>query len=168
MSDSIVVLGLGNLLRSDEGLGIRALERLRDRYLLPPEVQLIDGGTLGLDLLGYLEGATHVLVLDAALTDGPAGTFMRIADAEVPAFFGIRTSPHEFALADLLAVMKLRGTEPDKLVVLGMQPGTIELGWDLSQAVAEKLDAFADMAAAELQQWQLAITQREITKGTRS
>jgi hydrogenase maturation protease len=164
----VVVLGLGNLLRRDEGLGIRALERLQERYRLPPEVQVIDGGTLGLELLSYIEGASHVLVLDAALTDSPAGTFIRLADSEMPAFFGIRTSPHEFALADLLAVMKLRGTEPGSLVVLGMQPETIELGWDLSQAVTDKLDAFVDMAVVELQQWQFAVTRREITKGTES
>jgi hydrogenase maturation protease len=73
---AIVVLGLGNLLRRDEGLGIRALERLRARYTLPDAVQLVDGGTLGLELLCYLEGAACVLILDAALTDGPPGTLL--------------------------------------------------------------------------------------------
>ncbi len=103
----VVVLGLGNLLRRDEGLGIRALERLQARYALPDSVQLVDGGTLGLDLLSYLEEAERVLILDAVLTDGPPGTLLRAAGDEVPAFFGMRTSPHEIALADLLAVTKL-------------------------------------------------------------
>ena len=108
----IVVLGLGNLLRRDEGLGIRAMERLRACYALPAAVQLVDGGTLGLELLSYLEGAERVLILDAALTDGPPGTLLRAAGDQIPSFFGMRTSPHEIALADLLAVTKLRGTEP--------------------------------------------------------
>lgn len=67
---AVVVLGLGNLLRRDEGLGIRALQRLEERYQLPDTLQLVDGGTLGLDLICYLENAPRLLVLDAALTEG--------------------------------------------------------------------------------------------------
>jgi hydrogenase maturation protease len=157
---AIVVLGLGNLLRRDEGLGIRALERLQKRYTLPDSVQLVDGGTLGLELLCYLEGAARVLILDAALTDGPPGTLLRAAGDELPAFFGIRTSPHEIALADLLAVNKLRGTEPGEVVVWGMQPAALELGWELSEPIAARLDALVDAAVAELQQWGLDVKQR--------
>lgn len=153
----VVVLGLGNLLRRDEGLGIRALERLQERYRLPDSIQLVDGGTLGLDLLCYLESAGRVLVLDAALTDGPPGTLLRAAGDELPAFFGIRTSPHEVALADLLAVTKLRGTEPGEVVVWGMQPEALELGWELSEPVAANLDALVDAAVTELQRWGLGI-----------
>jgi hydrogenase maturation protease len=157
---AIVVLGLGNLLRRDEGLGIRALERLQACYTLPDAVQQVDGGTLGLDLLCYLEGAARVLILDAALTDGPAGTLLRAAGDEVPSFFGMRTSPHEIALADLLAVTKLRGTEPGEVVVWGMQPAAFELGWELSEAVATHLDALVDAAAIELQRWGLDVKRR--------
>lgn len=157
---SVVVLGLGNLLRRDEGLGIRALERLQEHYLLPNGVQVVDGGTLGLDLLCYLEEAQRLLVLDAALTDGPPGTLLRVADDEVPAFFGMRTSPHEIALPDLLAVTRLRGTAPREVVVLGMQPEALALGWELSPAVAARLDALADAAADELRRWGLNIERR--------
>ncbi len=157
---AIVVLGLGNLLRRDEGLGIRALERLQTRYTLPDAVQQVDGGTLGLELLCYLEGAARVLILDAALTDGPPGTLLRAAGDELPAFFGMRTSPHEVALADLLAVTKLRGTEPGEVVVWGMQPAAFELGWELSEAVAAHLDALVDAAVTELRRWGLDVKQR--------
>jgi hydrogenase maturation protease len=157
----VVVLGLGNLLRRDEGPGIRALERLQARYALPDSVQLVDGGTLGLDLLSYLEEAERVLILDAVLTDGPPGTLLRAAGDAVPAFFGMRTSPHEIALADLLAVTKLRGTEPDEVVVWGMQPAALELGWELSEEAAAHLDALVDAAAAELQRWGLDVPLRE-------
>ena len=156
----VVVLGLGNLLRRDEGLGIRALERLCERYVLPDDVRVVDGGTLGLDLLSYLEEAGRLLVLDAALTDGPPGTLLRVADDDVPAFFGMRTSPHEIALPDLLAVARLRGTAPGTVVVLGMQPAALELGWELSPAVAARLDALAEAAAAELRHWGLSLTRR--------
>lgn len=89
----VLVLGLGNLLRRDEGLGIRAMERLRACYALPAAVQLVDGGTLGLELLSYLEGAERVLILDAALTDGPPGTLLRAAGDQVPAFLGCEPLP---------------------------------------------------------------------------
>jgi hydrogenase maturation protease len=148
-----LVLGLGNLLRRDEGLGIRALWRLQEEYALPESVQPLDGGTLGLELLSYLEEAHRVLVLDAALTDGPPGTLLRLAGDEVPAFLGMRTSPHEVGLADLLAVARLRGTAPAELVVLGMQPAALELGWELSPSVEAHLGVLVTAAARELAAW---------------
>ncbi len=157
----VIVLGLGNLLRRDEGLGIRALERLRECYTLPDTVQLVDGGTLGLELLSYLEGAERVLILDAALTNGPPGTLLRVAGEQVPSFFGMRTSAHEVALADLLAVMKLRGTEPRDLVVWGMQPAALELGWELSEPVAAYLDTLVAAVVTELAHWGLDVKHRE-------
>jgi hydrogenase maturation protease len=157
----IVVLGLGNLLRRDEGLGIRAMERLRACYTLPDAVQLVDGGTLGLELLSYLEGAERVLILDAALTNGPPGTLLRVAGDQVPSFFGMRTSAHEIAVADLLAVTRLRGTEPHELVVWGMQPAALELGWELSEPIAAHLDALVAAAAAELERWGLDVQRRK-------
>lgn len=113
-------------------------------------MQLVDGGTL--ELLSYLEGSDRLLVLDAALTDGPPGTLLRIADA-VPAFLGMRTSPHEVGLADLLAVARLHESAPREVVVLGMQPEVLELGWDLSERVAAHLDILVDAAVAELRRW---------------
>ncbi len=151
--DRILVLGLGNLLRRDEGLGIRALWQLRDRVALPAEVRLVDGGTLGLELLSYLEDADRVLVLDAAVTEGPPGTLLRLQGDDVPAFFGMRSSPHEVGLPDLLAVTRLRGTAPREIVLLGMQPDTIELGWELSETVEARLDALVAAAVEELRSW---------------
>lgn len=156
-ANQVVVLGFGNLLRCGAGLGIRAMETLRVRYILPACVQLVDGGTLGLDLLCYLENVEHLLILDAALAEGPPGTLLRACNDEVPAYFGIHSSPHEIALADLLAVMRLRGTEPRDLVVLGMQPETIELGWGLSEAIITHLDILVDSATEELRRWGLVV-----------
>lgn len=157
----IVVLALGNLLRRDEGLGIRALQHLQEICELPERVLLVDGGTLGLELLSYLEDADRLLILDAALTDGPPGTLLRAAGDDIPAFLGIRTSPHEVGLADLLAVAHLRGVAPDEIVLLGMQPDTIELGWELSPSVAAHLPTLVEAAVAELQRWGTQVRTRE-------
>ena len=153
-----LVLGMGNVLRRDEGLGVRALQRLAACYAPHDDVRLVDGGTLGLDLLSYLEEADRLLVLDAALTDGPAGTLLRMAGDDVPAFFAMRSSPHEVGLPDLLAVTRLRGTQPPEVVVLGMQPGVIELGWDLSPAVAAQLEALVMAAVDQLRDWGIELT----------
>lgn len=159
----VVVLGMGNLLRRDEGLGIRALQRLDALYALPPTVQLVDGGTLGLELLSYLEDAERALVLDAALSDASPGTLVQISGDDVPAYFSMRTSPHEIALPDLLAIAKLRGTTPPELVLVGMHPASIELGWDLSEIVASRLDDMVASAAAVLYQWGITLEPRNRT-----
>ncbi|HEX9037288.1 MAG TPA: HyaD/HybD family hydrogenase maturation endopeptidase [Ktedonobacterales bacterium] len=149
----VVVIGLGNRLRRDEGLGVCALERLLARYNIAPGVQLVDGGTLGLDLLAYVEGARKLLVLDATLTDDAPGALMRLVGEEVPAYFGMGGSSHEIGLPDLLAVTRLRGTAPEEVVALGLQPHTIELGWELSPVVASRIDELADAAARQLTAW---------------
>jgi hydrogenase maturation protease len=115
-------------------------------------VRLVDGGTLGLDLIAHVEGAHYLLVLDAMLTDGPPGSILRLAGDDVPAFFGVRMS-HDVGLADLLAVLKLRDSLPRELVVLGMQPGVIELGWELSPGVEHRLGALVAAAVMELRWW---------------
>ena len=122
------MLGLGNLLRRDEGLGIRALQRLQARYSLPAEVLLVDGGTLGLDLLCYMEDTERLLILDAALTDSSPGTLLRAADQDIPAFFAMRTSPHEIALADLLAVTTPAGHRTARTGFLGHATGNHRAG----------------------------------------
>lgn len=155
-----VVLGLGNLLRRDEGLGVVALHQLRDRYTLPSSVRLVDGGTLGLDLISHVEGARQLLVLDAALTEGPPGTLLRLAGDDVPAFFGVRMS-HDVGLADLLAILKLRDSMPRDLVVLGMQPEVIELGWELSPTIQAHLDDLVAAAVNELERWGVAAVERD-------
>jgi hydrogenase maturation protease len=156
MHDKIVVLGMGNVLRRDEGLGVRALQRLQERFDVPPTVELVDGGTLGLELISYLDQAQRLIVLDAILTDGPPGTLACLTANEVPAFLGIKSSQHEVGLSDLLAVEQLRGNMPDEIVVLGLHPETIELGWELSHAVEAQLDKLVDATIAQLRQWKVS------------
>jgi hydrogenase maturation protease len=164
MADDVVVLGLGNLLRRDEGLGVVALQRLRDRYDLGDAVVLLDGGTLGLDLVSHLEGATRLVVLDAVLDAGPPGTMVRLSGDEVPVFFGTLVSTHDIGLSGILALMRLRGTEPPEVVVLGMVPEVMELGLELSEPVAGALDRLVESAADELRQWGVPMSPRSLTE----
>ncbi len=156
----VVVLGLGNRLRRDEGLGVCALERLDQRYAATPEVRLVDGGVLGLELLAYVERARRLLVLDAALTGGQPGDLLRLEDDQAPAYFGMRSSSHEIGLPDLLAVARLQGHSPESVIILGMQPEIIELGWELSAAVSSHIDDLVAAAVEQLAVWGYPLQRR--------
>ena len=155
-----LVLGLGNILLGDEGVGIRVVERLQARYDLPDEVQVLDGGTLGLDLLPYVEDADRLLVVDAMELGAEPGTIARLEGKEVPAYLGVKVSPHQVGLADLMAVTRLRGQFPSELVLWGVQPAVIAVGIDLSPVVEAQVEPLVEKVVAELQQWDILVTRK--------
>ena len=134
----VVILGIGNLLLSDESVGVRALEALRDSHDVPPEVTLIDGGTSGMELLEDLEGVDLLIVLDAVFANRTPGSFIRLSGDEVPVFFRRMLSPHQVGLSEVLASLDLLGRAPREVVVLGVQPLTFETGMMLSAPVAAR------------------------------
>jgi hydrogenase maturation protease len=156
----ILVLGLGNILLQDEGLGVRALERLTARYCLPEEVQAIDGGVMGLDLLPYLEGVTHLVILDAVQTGQPPGTLVRLEGEETPAALAVKMSMHQVGLQELLAVSRFQGHLPPRVVLWGMEPASLEPGLDLSPAVVAQLDDLVQAVVQELREWGMEVVER--------
>lgn len=138
---------------TDDGVGVRVVQRLTDGYAFPPEVTVMDGGTLGLDLLSHLEGVDRLLIIDAMETGGPPGTIVRMTGEEIPIAFESKLSPHQMGLKDLLAVSLLRGVTPPEMVLLGVQPANIELGTDLTPEVEAQLDTLVDKALLELEKW---------------
>lgn len=152
-STKTVVLGVGNLLMRDEGVGVHVVNRLVQNYEIPEGVLVLDGGTLGLDLLYYLEGIEHLLILDAVEMGGAPGSLLRLEDDEVPNFLSIRISPHEIGIPDMLFAAKLKGIYPPKVVLWGIQPERIEIGTDLSTTIATEVDALVDKVIEELEQW---------------
>ena len=158
---STLVLGIGNLVMSDDGIGVRVVQLLNERYRFPPDVTILDGGTLGLDLLPKLEGVDRLLVVDAVETGKVAGTLVRMAGEDVPVVLETKVSPHQMGLKDLLAVAMLQGFMPREMVLLGVQPGIIEMGMDLSAEVGSQLEPLADRVLAELAGWDIAPRQAE-------
>jgi hydrogenase maturation protease len=148
-----LVLGIGNLLLSDDGVGVHAIRRLQNETQLPTNVELMDGGTLGLSLLGHLEGVSHLLVVDAVEMDRPAGTLIRLADEQVPAYLALKMSPHEIGLPDLLFAAKLRDLYPQEVVIWGIQPAKMAAGLELSEPVGGQLDALLREIVTELTRW---------------
>jgi hydrogenase maturation protease len=149
----ILVLGLGNILLRDEGLGVRALERLQAEVDLPSRVRALDGGTMGLDLLPYIAGASRLLILDALRMGGAPGSLVRLEDDEIPAALAIKLSVHQVGLQELLAASRFQGTLPARITLLGIEPETIEWGLDFSPPVSAALDALVDAAVRELRAW---------------
>jgi hydrogenase maturation protease len=155
-----LVLGLGNILLGDEGVGVRVVERLEELYHVPKEAQVMDGGTLALDLLPYVEDADQLLVIDAVDMGAAPGTTVRIVDEQVPVFLGTKVSPHQMGLADILSAARLRGYFPSELVLWGVQPGVIDTTLDLSPPVAAQVDVLVDGVLADLSQWGIEPTRK--------
>ncbi len=151
------MLGVGNILLSDDGVGVHAIRRLQEVAQLPEEVQVLDGGTKGMDLLQYLDGVSHLIIVDAVETGGPPGTLARFTGDEVPAYLAPKMSPHEIGLPDMLFAARLRDIYPEEVVVWGMQPETTEVGLELSPPVAAQVDALVERILGELRGWGIAV-----------
>lgn len=145
-----VVLGVGNVLMGDEGLGVRAAERLRDRA--PPGVRVVEAGALGPTTLVEVEGARHLLVLDAVDAGLAPGSIVRFEGADlVP--HGPVLSAHEFGVTDLLALLAQRGDLPEETILLGMQPAVLEPRVSLSPEVEAALSGLVETALDVLSAW---------------
>ncbi|MBC8507869.1 MAG: HyaD/HybD family hydrogenase maturation endopeptidase [Anaerolineales bacterium] len=148
-----LILGVGNLLLSDEGVGVRVIERLQAEYDLPEQVQVLDGGTLGLDLLYYLEGIENLLIIDAIEMDAEPGELLRMEGEEVPSFLSMKMSPHQIGIPDMLFAAKLRDLYPPNVVLWGVQPADLDVSMDLSPLIQAKVDVLVGKTLAELDTW---------------
>ena len=145
----LLVLGLGNVLLEDDGVGAVAVADLVDRYEVPDGVRVLDGGTLGLSLLPYLEDADCVILVDAVNADATPGTFVRLDGDEVPPAVATRLSPHQVGVADLLDGARWLQRYPRRLVLLGLVPRSIELHVGLSPRVRDALDDLVEHIVQE-------------------
>ncbi len=148
----MLVLGLGNVLCGDDGLGVAAVARLAERYEIAPQVCVADGGTLGLALLGLFDGVDEVLLVDAILADAPAGTLVALDGADVAPAARTRLSVHQVGVADLLDALDLLGRRPRRLSLVGLVPERIELGMERSPTVERALPALVARVAREIRE----------------
>lgn len=148
----IVVLGVGNVLLSDEGVGVRAVERLQANYNLPPEVVVIDGGTTGMEMLEDLSNADHIVIVDAVRSGRPPASILRLADEQVPVFFKTKLSPHQIGLSDVLATLEFIGEAPGGVTVIGVEPASLETGMALTPQVEARMLELLDLLVTELRE----------------
>ncbi len=146
----VLVLGLGNVLLTDDGFGPTLLERLRRRSAAGAKVEFVDGGTMGLGLLSLLAERRCLLILDAFRAGRPAGTLMVERNFEwQQAGKVLGRSAHDGNAAGLLAVATLTGDLPPRLALVGVEPQTLDTGVGLSDTVE------AQLPEAEREAWRL-------------
>lgn len=147
---NVLVLGLGNVLLGDDGVGPLALARLERDYRVPPQVRLAEGGTLGLALLDEIAGARHLILVDAVATDEPPGTLVRLDGEAVMDAVRDRLSVHQVGVADLLDAARLIGRYPASVLLLGIVPGRIGLSVTRTPAVDAALAALVTAVVDEV------------------
>jgi hydrogenase maturation protease len=151
----VVVIGVGNVVLSDDGLGVHAVRRLAERYDVDG-VEVVEGGTAGLLLLPCLADARRAIVVDAIHAGAAPGTLVRTDGADLDRALATAVTVHDVGLADLLGAARVSGAWPDELVLHGAQPASTAVGTDLTAPVAAALDRLVDALAADLARWGLA------------
>ncbi|MCL1790988.1 MAG: HyaD/HybD family hydrogenase maturation endopeptidase [Peptococcaceae bacterium] len=153
----IKILGIGNLVRRDEGVGIHLLRLLEDTLSsegpLASQIELIDGGTMGFPLLSIIETAGKLLILDAVETGRPPGEIAVWHGEQVPYFFATKMSVHQVSFADILTIAKFNNAYPADIAVVGIQPHTLDWGTELSDEVSAVLPQAVERVMEILGQW---------------
>jgi hydrogenase maturation protease len=149
----IAVVGLGNILLGDEGIGVHAVRVLEQRFC-HPRINYYDGGTLGLILLPLMEKASHLMLLDAVSMEKDPGTLVEIPDESLFGSISLKFSAHDIALSDLLALLRLRrASRLKKVVLLGVVPYPLTLSTDLSSEAEKSLHRLVQRAEEILRVW---------------
>ncbi|MDB1122373.1 HyaD/HybD family hydrogenase maturation endopeptidase [Vibrio algarum] len=136
---NILVLGVGNLLLRDESVGVHLVNELEQEFYFPKGVDVVDGGTAGMELLEFIADREHIIIIDAVLTGDKPGTVVNLRDDEVPALFHNKVSPHQLGISDLLGALKLTGESPKNIFLVGVVPKTVEPGLEMSDTVKSQI-----------------------------
>ena len=146
-----LVIGLGNPLMGDDGVGLAALERLRDDWDVSPDVELVDGGTWGMNLLPLIESADQLLLLDAIRSGSAPGTVTELLGDAVPRGLDHKLSPHQIDLREVLALAMLRDMLPRQLAAIGVEPASVTMSTTLSAPVEAAIPLMLARAAVWLE-----------------
>lgn len=149
----VVVLGIGNILLCDEGVGVRAVERLEQEYELPDGVVAIDGGCSAMEMLEDLENLDGLIVVDAVYAHQAPGELVHLEGEQVSSFFRTRMSPHQVGLSDVLASLELTGRAPKERVIIGVKPVSMDLSLELTPQVAARLPEMVERVIETLRRW---------------
>lgn len=149
----ITILGIGNTLISDDGVGVHIVNKLNDEYVFPDNVTLIDGGTKGLDLLPFIEGSDRLLIIDAANFNREPGTIDTVIGDKIPAFLSQKLSVHQIGLPDMLFAAKLMGISPAEMCLIGIQPKSMETSTEMSEEIKARFDDLHTKVLDKLREW---------------
>ena len=151
--NEVTILGIGNVILRDEGFGVRVAEYLDKHYEFPESVQIVDGGTLGIELTQYVTGTEKLLVIDSINGGAEPGTTFRFHNDDVMEHFQDKLSAHEVGIQDVLGLLTVTGHKIPDVVVIGAQPYDVEAGVELSDGMMELLPQMVEQALSELKNW---------------
>ena len=151
--NQITILGIGNTLYSDEGLGVHALAALEEKFGMDAQVELFDGSTDGMSLLGPVEDTDYLIVIDAINAGKEGGTIIELHGNDIPAYYGIKMSIHQLGFQEVLLASKLREKYPKNIVVIGMQPTSLELAIGLSETNEGQLPELIKRVEQQVNTW---------------
>jgi hydrogenase maturation protease len=152
----VVLLGLGNILLSDEGVGVHVVNAMKERYAFSPPIDVIDGGTLGLDLLPLFQDRDRILIVDAVDFGQESGTVGTLEDDAISSVLNPKLSAHHIGVADLLFTARLTRTQPPRVCLVGIQPKSLALGLELTPAIRRQTDVLIEQSVQVLTQWGIA------------
>ncbi|MBT3389180.1 MAG: HyaD/HybD family hydrogenase maturation endopeptidase [Chloroflexi bacterium] len=155
MTKRKIILGIGNTLNTDEGLGVHALDELRARLDKQDQLEILDGGTLGLNLLSIVEEASHLVVLDAVNTGKTPGTVVELKKEDIPLFRGIKMSDHQITFQEVLGLAKIRDKFPQNLHLIGAQPADLSIGVGLSPTIEAVMPEIIERTISILKTWRI-------------
>lgn len=149
-----VILGIGNVLLTDDGAGVHAARQLADLLVARADVHVLDAGTLSFTLAPIIEGADHLIILDATQLNQAPGSLQCFPDAQLDRFLGRgRLTVHEIGLRDVMDVVRLSGTLPRNRALIGIQPASLDWGTELTPCIAASLDSMVRMTLELLESW---------------
>ncbi|MBI5875112.1 MAG: HyaD/HybD family hydrogenase maturation endopeptidase [Deltaproteobacteria bacterium] len=147
----VVIIGVGNILLKDEGIGIHAVGHLKRLYDFPSNVEIVDGGVGGLNLLPYMERAENLIIIDAVQANAEPGAIFRFTPKDISTRVKYKTSLHEMGLQEVFVIAEATGKRRPKTVIIGIQPKDISsLGMELTAEVEAKLPDILNMVVSEL------------------
>ncbi len=152
---NIAVIGLGNILLRDEGVGVHAANTIKQRYTFSPDVEIIDGGTMGLDLLPIFEGRDKVLIIDAVDFGREPGHIGMIENDNIPSVLNSKLSVHHINLSDVLFAAKLMDISPSEICLIGIQPQSLDVGLDMTGEIKGKIEILIDAVIGKLKEWNI-------------
>ncbi|MGC8658717.1 MAG: HyaD/HybD family hydrogenase maturation endopeptidase [Desulfomonilaceae bacterium] len=159
--DRITVLGVGNILLRDEGVGVRVIEELKRNYTFPENVSLVDGGTQGLWLLATIQESDHLIVVDAVLGGGEPGSIYRFEKEDLPKGLRLKQSAHDSDLVEALNLCSLLENGPKSVVVIGVEPQDITpFGLELSPEIECRVEDMVNRVIMEV--GKLGVTPQKI------
>lgn len=155
--NSIVVLGVGNILLTDEGLGVHVVEDLKANYTFTPQISLIDGGTMGMELLTYMRGMKKILLIDAVNGGEAPGTIYEFPHRELEQYFTDHISVHEVGMQDILRIRAIQENPLEDAIVIGVEPESLDVGFEPSAPVQKALPEVKERVLRVLRGWGVQI-----------